>query len=310
LREGSRRLTHGPPSDVRSPSNGSNFDAMDTSLPDRPLVVEALTAAIERDSRTLLDELARCQGKLKMKRVHTVRTSIRRLLAAFELATVLGAEPKPRLVRGLNKVLSALSPLRDSQVQQRALARMSEHHADVSELSARLHAQEREFSHDASRRLADFDAKDFRHDVAIVAQQLEATATSAPARDAAQTAIHGDLARRHLQVSHRRGRASTDDPQSLHRLRLSLKSYRYGLAAVEPALPAAARGLSEAVTRLQDQLGEAHDAHVLARAAKAAKKSEHPGRSKRLSRDLEHQSRAAQRAAAEAVNSTALDWPL
>jgi CHAD domain-containing protein len=279
---------------------------MDTSLPDRPLVIEALTNALERDSRTLLDELTRCQGKLKTKCVHAVRTSIRRLLAAFELASVLGAEPKPRLVRGLNKLLSALSPLRDRHVQQRALARMTGHPADVSALSARLHAQERELSHEARRRLRNFDGKDLQHDVAILAEQLGATQD----REAAQTAVHGDLARRHLQVTRRRGRASTDDPRSLHRLRLSLKSYRYGLAAVEPALPAAARGLSEAVTRLQDQLGEAHDAHVLAQAAKAAKKSDHSRRAKRLSRDLEHQSRAAQRAAAEAVNSTTLNWPL
>jgi CHAD domain-containing protein len=284
---------------------------MDTSLPERPAVVEALTDALERDSRTLLDELARCQGKLKMKRVHAVRTSIRRLLAAFELAGVLGAEPKPRVVRGLNKLLSSLSPLRDRQVQQRTLARMTGREADASELAARLHDQERGLAHDASRRLSKFDAKDLRHNVATIAQQLSATASSAPARDAAQTAIHGDLARRHLLVNRRRGHAGTGDPRSLHRLRLSLKSYRYGLAAVEPALPAAARGLSEAVSRLQDQLGEAHDAHVLARAAKAAnKRPAHPRRAKRLSRHLEQQSHAAQRAAAQAVSSTALDWPL
>jgi CHAD domain-containing protein len=283
---------------------------MDTSLPERPTVVEALTAALERDSRTLLDELARCQGKLKMKRVHAVRTSIRRLLAAFELAGVLGAEPKPRVVRGLNELLSSLSPLRDRQVQQRTLASMKGYDADVSELAERLRAQERGLAHEASRRLSYFDAKDLRHNLATITQKLATTATPAPARDAAQAAIHGDLARRHLQVNRRRARAGTGDPRSLHRLRLSLKSYRYGLAAVEPALPAAARGLSEAVTRLQDQLGEAHDAHVLARAAKAAKKSDHPRRAKRLSRHLEQQSRAAQRAAAQAVASTALDWPL
>ena len=283
---------------------------MDTSLPDRPSVVEALTASLKSESRALLDELTRCQKKPKMKRVHAVRTSARRLLAALELATVLGAEPKRRIVRGLTELLSALSPLRDRQVQQRALERLSEHHADVSALSARLRSQERELSDQASRRLADFDAKEFRHHVATLAQQLEATATSAQAPGAAQTAIHGELARRHLQVSRRRGRASADDARSLHRLRLALKSYRYGLAAVETALPAAARGLSEAVTRLQDQLGEAHDAHVLAEAAKGTKKSGPPRRARRLSRNLAHQSRVAQRAAAEAVNGAVLEWPL
>jgi CHAD domain-containing protein len=285
---------------------------MDTSLPDRPSVVEALTTSMTRESRALLDQLKHGQGKLKTKRVHMVRTSVRRLLVTLELATVLGAKPKRRVVRGLKKLLSALSPLRDRQVQRRTLARLSAHQADVSALSARLRSQERELSHDASRRLADFDAKGFRRSVATLAQQLEATATSAGARDAAQSAIHGDLARRHLQVRRRRKRSSAnmDDARSLHRLRLALKSYRYGLAAVEPALPAGAHTLSEAVTRLQDQLGEAHDAHVLAEAAKGAKKSGHPRRAQKLFRDLEHQSRVAQRAAAEAVDSTALEWPL
>jgi CHAD domain-containing protein len=245
-----------------------------------------------------------------MKRVHAVRTSIRRLLAALELANVLGAGPKPRVVRGLNKLLSSLSPLRDRQVQQRSLGRMTGYDAGVSTLAARLRAQERGLAHEASRRLSHFDAKNLRRNLATIAQKLATTAASTPARDAAQTAIQGDLARRHLQVNRRRARAGSGDPRSLHRLRLSLKSYRYGLAAVEPALPAAARTLSEAVTRLQDQLGDAHDAHVLARAAKAAKKSDHPRQAKRLSRHLEQQSRAAQRAAAQAVSSTALDWPL
>ncbi|HEX2875500.1 MAG TPA: CHAD domain-containing protein [Polyangiaceae bacterium] len=282
---------------------------MDSSPPERPRVVEVLTLALQRDSRILQDELTHCQGKLKTQRVHAMRTAIRRLLAAFELACVLGAEPKPRVVRRLIKLHTGLSPLRDSQVQQRALARMTGHGADVSALSAWVHSQEPGLSHEARRCLANFDAKELQRGVATVVRQLEATSTSERARYAAQTAVHGDLARRHLQVESRRKRA-LDEPRSLHRLRLALKSYRYGLAAVESALPAAAHGLSEAVTRLQDQLGRAHDAHVLARVAKSAKKSQRSRGAKRLSRDLEQQSRTAQRAAAEAVNSAVLDWPL
>jgi CHAD domain-containing protein len=280
---------------------------MDTALPARPPVVEVLTSAIERDSRVLLAELMRCRGKLRTKSVHTVRTTIRRLLAALELADALGSEPKARVVRGLNKLLSALSPLRDCQVQLRTLARMSDDAVDLSALSARLRSQKRGRARKARRRLVDFDAQSFQRDIAAMVEQLGLGATRD--RDAALTAVQGDLARRHLQVARQRARVSPDDPRALHQLRLSLKSYGYRLAALDPALPIAARRLSEAVKHLQDQLGEAHDAHVLAKSVKSVRKTDRTQQTKRLSRDLEHVGRNAQRAAAEAVKTAALDWP-
>lgn len=280
---------------------------MDAALPARPPVVEVLTSAIQRDSRALLAELMLCREKLKAKSVHAVRTTIRRLLAALELAGALGPEPKGHVVRGLNKLLSALSPLRDCQVQLRALARMSDDAGDLSALTARLRSQKRAGSRKARRRLVDFDAQSFQRDMAAMVEQLGLDATRDG--DAALTAVQGNLARRHLQVARQRARVSADDPRALHQLRLSLKSYRYGLAALEPALPVAARRLSETVKHLQDQLGEAHDAHVLAKSASSVRKADRTHQTKRLSRDLEHVGRKAQRAAAEAVKSTALDWP-
>lgn len=281
---------------------------MDTSLHEPPPVVDALTSALERDSRTLLDELTRCSDKLKTKPVHAVRTSIRRLLATLELAATLGAPAAPRVVRSLGKLLSALSPLRDSQVQLRTLATMTVEGGEVSALAASLERQEGALRRKASRRVSGFDAERFQVDIAAVKQKLEPGAAT---RDgsAAQTAVYGELARRHLQVSQQRRRVAADDPRALHQLRLALKSYRYGLAAVAPALPMAVRELSEAVTRLQDQLGAAHDSHVLAKAAAGARKLHARRAAKRLSRALEGASRDAQRDAVGAVTGVELDWP-
>lgn len=282
---------------------------MDTALADRPPVVEVLTTALEENGRALLAELTRDDDQLKTKRVHTVRTTIRRLLAALELATTLGTPAKSRVERNLGQVLSALSPLRDSQVQLRTLESMTGERGDLSELSTRLEKQKRALSRKASRSLAEFDADRFQEDLTAVMQELAASAKATRDGNAARAAIHGDLARRHLQVSRRRRLVTAEDPRSLHRLRLALKGYRYGLAAVAPALPAAGRELAEAVTNLQDQLGAAHDAHVLAETAAAARKSRGRAVSKRLARALEQTSHAAQHQAFEAVKNIALDWP-
>lgn len=283
---------------------------MDSSVSGRPPVLHTLTTTVEHDGRKLLEELTHCRNRLKAKHVHALRTCIRRLLAALELAATLGAHCKPGVARSLGKLLAALSPLRDRQVQLRALETMAGDRHDVSALSARLHKQKRELAHEAGRRLARFDADRFQDDMAKVAQKLAPDATASGDEDAAHTAIRGDLARRHLQVSRQRAQVTAEDPGSLHELRLALKSYRYGLAAVAPALPEAGRAVSAAVTRLQDQLGTAHDAHVLARTAVSARSSHAGSATKRLSRALEHASRDAQRDAAAAVKSAELDWLL
>lgn len=281
---------------------------MDTLLRDRP-IVDVLTSAIDRDKRALLDELARCSDGLKTKRVHTVRTTVRRLLAALELAATLGAPAKTRVARNLGKLLSALSPLRDSQVQLRSLEAMTRERGDLSGLPAQLEKQKRALARTASRQLARFDADRFQQDMATVTQKLAAAAMTMRDGNAARSAIHGDLARRYLKVSRERRRATAEDPRSLHRLRLELKAYRYGLAAVAPALPTAVAEVSESVARLQAQLGAAQDAHVLAKTATAPRKSQGRRAAKRVARAFEHMSRAAQSQAFEAVKNVELDWP-
>lgn len=282
---------------------------MDPSLRNGPPVVEVLKNSIGQNLRTLRHELAGGSGKPKAKRVHAIRTCARRLLAALELTGTLGAPPTPHTLRSLRRLLSALSPLRDSQVQLRALQEMTDKGGDVSALSARLEKKKRELAREATQELARFDVDRFEQELGTVAQKLAADVAATSDGNAARTAVQGDLARRHLEVTRRKWRVTVEDPRSLHRLRLALKSYRYGLAAVAPAMAEAGRELSEAVTRLQDHLGTAHDAHVLARTAAAAKKSGQRKSVKRLSGVLARASRDAQRDAVEAVNSAKLAWP-
>ncbi|HEY6077354.1 MAG TPA: CHAD domain-containing protein, partial [Polyangiaceae bacterium] len=99
----------------------------------------------------------------------------------------------------------------------------------------------------------------------------------------------------------------------LHRVRLSIKSYRYALEALLPILPGEARELSTRVAGLQDQLGAAHDAHVLAETARESAKARgarHPRQLEALASDLEKTSRAAQQNSETALRSSRLEWPL
>ena len=56
-----------------------------------------------------------------------------------------------------------------------------------------------------------------------------------------------------------------DDPSAdeLHRVRIKAKRCRYALEAVAPAFGPAAKSRAKAIARLQDVLGELHDAAVI-----------------------------------------------
>ena len=269
-------------------------------------VLAVLRVAIEEQRAEVSVTLQRCATQPKPKHVHALRVATRRLQSALELSAAVGAKPKARLSRQLDQLLTELSPLRDAHVARRTLEALPAEQVGLPKLTALVAKQERARKLKAKTRLSAFDTADFEHAVAAVTRTLEAAGSELVEGSEPETALRGKLARRGSKIERQRRAASAAHPKSLHRLRLTLKSYRYALDAVGAVLSPKAREIAENIAALQAQLGTAHDAHALAKTARVFAKA-HPSL-KHLARRLERSSDAAQAAGAEAVSKAELAW--
>lgn len=243
----------------------------------------------------------------KPERIHDLRVAIRRLSTTLELAAALGYEARPRSVKRLRKLLAGVAPARDLHVQLRTLAKLS---AEPDEATlGLLRRRRRRASVVAAKELAAFDVTGFGRDISFVTGALSAVDTTPQSRAVAGAALIGELARRHLIVERGRRGASAQDVRGLHRTRLALKGYRYALEALRALLPRDPRPLLDACARLQDQLGDAHDVHVLAESLRELAVEESSKRMQRLARELQRRSELAHREAARALTAARLSWP-
>jgi CHAD domain-containing protein len=263
----------------------------------------ALVAAIEAQARTLGKEL-RAGKKPKRARVHRLRVATRRLLAALELTEAVGVAVPDSAKRRLRRLLDHLSPLRDAQVVRQALQRLPK--ADVDEAlmeSVRRHRDKQRKR--AKRGLSQFDIAELERELTELESALSSSDGSVRENQLVSLALVGVLARKHLDIERRRTLAERASERELHRLRVALKGYRYCLEVLASLLPSSAEELLAVTTRLQDELGDAHDRHVLAELV-----AESGEASRVLAEQLREASAAAHRRAAEAVRAAELIWPV
>jgi CHAD domain-containing protein len=267
-------------------------------------VLTVLRAAIDEQRAELSVALQRCAAQPKARRVHALRVATRRLQSVLELSAAVGARPKAGLSRQLEQLLAALSPLRDAHVARRTLEALPAEQVGLRKLTALVAKRERARKLKAKTRLSAFDSAYFERQVAAVTQALETNGAPAVAEGEIEAALRSKLARLGSKIERQRRGASAAHPKSLHRLRLTLKSYRYALDAIGPVLSPNAREIAQSTAALQAQLGTAHDAHGLAKTARGFAKAH--SSLKGLARSLERTSDAAQAAGAEAVSKAEL----
>lgn len=267
-----------------------------------------LAAAIEEQLARVRAAFSAASHKARSRPVHDLRVAVRHLTAALELAEALGHSVRPASRRVLRELLAALSPLRDAQVQVRAVAgaRLD----DASHFALKLlRRRARSLKRDTRRTLRALRLGKLRKDIARVSQAL---LRDTPGAEVVEHALLGELARRHLELAHRRQQLDGGDARALHRGRLALKHYRYVLEVLAPLLPPASEELRFASSELQAQLGEAHDRHVLAERvrdlSRAASRKLAPSL-KSWANELEQQSAAAQLAGAAALCRANLQFP-
>jgi CHAD domain-containing protein len=268
---------------------------------------DAIAKAIDTQSQRLALELAATAKRAKRRRVHRLRVATRRLLAALRLASAAGSVVPKVAPKRLEKLLDALSPLRDAQVMERGLKTLPEGEVEAAVVERAAREQRRERKRTA-KRLARFDT----HELFGALSSVKASVVDGASRQAAPLgglALTGHLAQEQLTIEMGRAHARQLSPHELHQLRLLLKSYRYSLEILAEQLSPAAGSLLETTTQLQDELGAAHDSDVLAKAV-AKYGDSRDATFQRLAESLARASREAHARAAERLARAELRWPL
>jgi CHAD domain-containing protein len=196
------------------------------------------------------------QNGWKSREVHDLRVALRRCRTmADALSEVNPGHGWRGLKKGSRELFRALGALRDTQVEQKWLQKLSAPGDPVRRhLLTVLAGAQKEHRAKARRAFGDFDRKDWRKSV----QKLRGKAQFFPL----ESVVFQRLALTRLNEAaelYERARKSRSRI-GWHRLRIGLKGFRYTL---ENFMPQRYQPWSADLKRIQDQLGEVHDLDVL-----------------------------------------------
>ena len=216
-----------------------------------PVFLAARLADVEQHRRAV-------ERRLLPGAVHDLRVSLRRLRGALRLfgkgAAAREATAEVRRFQG------ALGPLRDLHVQLARLTRLQSglppaEAAVVAQVRAALNAR-RASGVESARSALDRWARRGRPLLATL-EGLRPRGRLGGHR------MRNRLVRQLEALEDRVGGALADPgPEAMHRLRIAVKRFRYGLEFIEPAMPGETAEIRTELVPLQTALGDLHDLDV------------------------------------------------
>jgi CHAD domain-containing protein len=195
--------------------------------------------------------------------VHDLRTAARKVLSLLAAVEPSGPRKAVRRVRRrVHDVLDRLGRTRDLTVQRELLARIPSGGPSAAALRAFARTVDLEFARSVRkvrRRLARVDAQALHDDVRRIRRRLRDTEKSRGARRDVVKAValaFSDLQRRRVAVD-------PTELETVHRMRISLKEFRYLVRSAAPLLPGVSTRALDTLHELQTTMGDLHDIEVL-----------------------------------------------
>ncbi|HEX3532355.1 MAG TPA: CHAD domain-containing protein [Thermoanaerobaculia bacterium] len=237
------------------------------------LLVRPPEEGARRLALSFLDQAAaafpRLDDPADSEALHDFRVGLRRLRSCLRAyrEVLAGCVPK-KLARRLRRLAAATGPGRDAEVQiewlrSRGKHLTRNHRAGLSwqlgRLDERLRAAYAELTGHLGARFPDLE-KDLRHHLSVYQTEVHLGADGPHPTLGTVTAaiLRSQLEELADHLTHVRG---AGDVKEAHRARISAKRLRYLLEPLAEELPAAPP-LVKRLKKLQDLLGELHDAHV------------------------------------------------
>jgi len=254
-----------------------------------------LAGRVRAVRRRYRKRLARCQEKFSETAVHDLRIETRRVLALLDLLDALKAGgSRNKLRKAFKQRLDAFDELRDTHVQRRLLKPLWRDFPEAIRLRKILARREARLVARLARKIKTVRQLRLNRRLKRLEKALGPRAGAAarsPDVRQATAALHAAF--RHVVLLRRR--ASPDDTETIHRLRVAFKRFRYMSELLQPVLPWLTRDRLKRMKAYQDLAGNVQDLEVLlARLALAAQEQElPPAAADRLRDELLRQRRRA-----------------
>ncbi len=214
--------------------------------------------------------LSRCQKKSSEKSVHDLRIATRRMLALVELLRALRAGPPLKKLRKVFKQrLDSFDDLRDTQVQLQILQPLAADFAEAGLFARWLRRREKELRRELRRSIKDMRRRWVERRLKAVEKDLRKSAKAEAPQFSilqAETALRKAFAR----VRELRGRIQPEHPETIHRLRVAFKRFRYTSELLAPVLPGLTPKRLRQMQALQRRMGDIQDMVVLLAGLRAA----------------------------------------
>jgi CHAD domain-containing protein len=223
----------------------------ETNIP-QPILI--LSERLDKCSKRYDIELKRTRNEFAEEYVHDLRVSIRRLLAAIDMAQAVLQQKKKKSRQLLKMYLNAFDKLRDAQVQ---LVIVEELQGELLEITAyRDYLREREKKQIArlEKKITEFSSGGLSQQVARLAATLQNKGSGA--------AVWAVLDDSYATVVQRRQAIRAEDAESIHSARVAFKKFRYQVETIQSLLTDAPEDLLRNLHDYQAAMGEVQDAEV------------------------------------------------
>jgi CHAD domain-containing protein len=227
-------------------------------------IAELLAFALSKNWTHYRMCLKKCQKKPGTTAVHDLRTSIRRLTAALRLSEEILVSRRKRIERArrvLKVELHLVRSLRDYQVQMRALKKKGEFGTISKFVLKEVEAEQKKVSFYLRKKLAPKIEKTEKRLLLLHADLLDHEDIKRDQKSAFRflASVHRDL----LATAKK---AQLSDPDSVHRVRIQFKKFRYGREVLAPVLKETPNRAEE-LDDLQTSLGDIQDHETMIQTA-------------------------------------------
>ena len=261
-RRASFRLKSAQGVQKRSLPRPSTTDGQRQSRDSQELLRESLGDRWKSFRKRVRGGLPRRASRLQIDdAVHDLRTSARRLLSVLEsIQAVQDGKSVRRLSKRVKGMLDQLSVPRDLSVERATLARVGGKAESLRGIARKLDHDYHTSIERSRRLLAHVELGELREEKKWIAKRLRQSrgGERSVERDLLR-AVHSARDR----VLERRAAVDPNRVQTLHKLRVALKKFRYLMEVVAPLVPDTSEAALESLHALQTTLGDLHDLEVL-----------------------------------------------
>ncbi len=205
-------------------------------------------------------ELKRTRREFANEYVHDLRVSIRRLIAAIKIGrAVVHQDRFKRSRRLLKSQLDAFDALRDTQVQLTIVEELQEDLPEIVPYRDHLRKQEKKLITRLGKAIKEFHSNGLAQQVARLRKAL--LAKDIPEGESVILSVADEA---YSVVIQRKAAVRADHTESIHRLRLAFKKFRYTVEGIYPLLPGnhAPHDLRRRLHDYQAAMGDIQDIEV------------------------------------------------